>query len=188
MLRVQSAAVRLIRANGFDNVTVEEIAEAADVSPVSVYRYFGTKERIVLWDQYDPPIVEEIARRLGSQPPLPAVRDALASLADGLYDPQRDLERIQLVYREPALRAAALVDSEALVPVLATMLSTLRPEMHEFEGEVLARSMVGVLIAAVGEWQATNGGRSLAQAIVAGFSVLEEAVCGNPGDQRRSVR
>jgi AcrR family transcriptional regulator len=182
MMRVQGVAVSLIRANGFDNVTVEEIAKAADVAPVSVYRYFGTKEGIVLWDQYDPPIVEEITRRLDSQSPFAAVRDALASLSDRLHDPQHDLERIQLVYREPSLRAAALVNTEALVPVLATILSSSRADMDRFEGEVLARSMVGVLIAAVDEWQATSGGRPLAEAIVAGFETLERAVCGDVND------
>jgi AcrR family transcriptional regulator len=49
MVEVQRIAMRMMRSSGFSNVTVEQIAEAADVSPPTVYRYFGTKEALVLW-------------------------------------------------------------------------------------------------------------------------------------------
>ena len=53
MRRVQEAGLGLFEARGFENVTVEEIAEAAEVSASSIYRYFGTKEMVVLYDDLD---------------------------------------------------------------------------------------------------------------------------------------
>ena len=50
MLRIQDEAFRAAFESGFTGTTVEGIASAADVSPSTVYRAFGTKEGIFLWD------------------------------------------------------------------------------------------------------------------------------------------
>lgn len=47
---IRSAALQLFMDRGFDAVSVEEVADAADVSPSTVYRNFGTKEDLVLAD------------------------------------------------------------------------------------------------------------------------------------------
>ena len=51
---MQQVALDLFEQRGFAAVGVEEIARAAGVGPATVYRHFGSKERIVLWDDYDP--------------------------------------------------------------------------------------------------------------------------------------
>jgi len=53
--RIQDEAFRLVQQRGFDATTIEAIAEASDVSPSTVYRYFGTKEGVLLWDELEPP-------------------------------------------------------------------------------------------------------------------------------------
>jgi hypothetical protein len=45
---------------GFDAVTVEHVADVAEVSPSSISRWFGTKESIVIWDEFDPQTVAAI--------------------------------------------------------------------------------------------------------------------------------
>ncbi|NTV39112.1 MAG: helix-turn-helix transcriptional regulator, partial [Demequinaceae bacterium] len=45
MERIQTVALALFEQHGFGPVTIERIAHEADVSPSSVYRYFGTKEQ-----------------------------------------------------------------------------------------------------------------------------------------------
>jgi len=45
---IRAAALRLFMDRGFDAVSVEQVAEAADVSPSTVYRNFPTKEDLVL--------------------------------------------------------------------------------------------------------------------------------------------
>jgi len=46
--RVSDVAIGLFVARGFDNVTIAEIAAAAEVSVNTVYNYFHTKEDLVL--------------------------------------------------------------------------------------------------------------------------------------------
>ena len=51
---VQREALRLFAAQGYEDTTVEQIADAADISTSTFYRYFPTKEDVVLHDDYDP--------------------------------------------------------------------------------------------------------------------------------------
>ena len=53
MHRVQAVALDLFERHGFDAVSIEQVADAAEVSPSTVYRYFGTKEGLIVHDEYD---------------------------------------------------------------------------------------------------------------------------------------
>jgi AcrR family transcriptional regulator len=174
MKRVQTEAVARFMAKGFDQVTVEEIAAAADVSAMSVYRWFGTKEALVLWDEFDPPILAEVATRLASEPPLVAVRDAMVALLDDIYDRERALalDRAQLVFREPALIAAGEQNVRGLRDAL-TELFVARAGLSEFDARVMAAVTSALLSTAIEEWQRLDGQRPLAELITETFDVLE---------------
>jgi AcrR family transcriptional regulator len=169
----QLRAVELFTERGFDAVTVQEVADASAVSVVSLYRWFGTKERLVLWDEYDPAIFAAIAERLPAQPPLEAVRDALVAELDRLYDAERELvlARTKLIYREPALLAATMEDMKAMQAALAELFQG-AGVTGAMERDVLAVTCVGVLVTAIDHWQREDGATSLATHIVAGFDVL----------------
>ena len=53
MRTIQEKALDLFDERGSNAVTMEEIAAAAEVSPSSVYRYFGTKEGLIVADEFD---------------------------------------------------------------------------------------------------------------------------------------
>src|SRR6266699_428029 len=50
---IREHALRLFREQGYSATTVDQIAEAADVSPSMFFRYFPTKEDVVLQDELD---------------------------------------------------------------------------------------------------------------------------------------
>src|SRR5689334_22693065 len=54
---IRREAYRLFREHGYDATTVDRIAEAAEISPSTFFRYFPTKEDLVLTDEYDPLLV-----------------------------------------------------------------------------------------------------------------------------------
>lgn len=107
-LRIQDEAFRLAADAGFNETTVEDVAAAARVSPSTVYRYFGTKEGIYLWDELELPGVELLTSELERRAPLDAVLASLSSLgAMGFHIPEDEMRgRVRFLYAEPALRAA----------------------------------------------------------------------------------
>lgn len=64
MRHIQDEALRLFEVRGFDTVSIEQVAEAALVSPSTIYRYFGTKEGLVLHDEYDDRIRDQLGHCL----------------------------------------------------------------------------------------------------------------------------
>ena len=104
---IQQHALRLFLQKGFDATTVEEIAAAAGVSHMTFFRYFPTKEDVVIEDDYDPLIETMIRARPANEPPIEAIRQVVKELAQQIYLADRGaiLARMQLFTQVPALRA-----------------------------------------------------------------------------------
>jgi len=64
MRRIQDVAIALFDERGFDDVAVEEIAAKADVSASSIYRYYETKEGILIHDEYEEPLMTALLELL----------------------------------------------------------------------------------------------------------------------------
>jgi AcrR family transcriptional regulator len=105
---IQRQALLLFQRQGYAATTVEQIAAAAEVSPSTFFRYFPTKEDVVLYDDYDPKFVAALLRQPKDLPPLAAMRAAVRQVFSEISDEQRELEyeRARLINTEPALRRA----------------------------------------------------------------------------------
>jgi AcrR family transcriptional regulator len=77
------AAFELFGRKGFDATTVEDIAEAVEVSPRTFFRYFGTKEDVVLSIMGDQSaaMLAAFEARPASEPVLTALRHAMVGVA-----------------------------------------------------------------------------------------------------------
>ena len=58
---IRSEAMRLIVANGYANTTIEQIADAADIAPSTFFRYFPTKESVLMANDLDKVTVDALA-------------------------------------------------------------------------------------------------------------------------------
>lgn len=107
---IQAHAVRLFVERGYDGTTVNDVAAAAGVSAMTVYRHFPTKEDLVLVDQNGPLVAERIAATPAGQPLVRRIGSALVDSARTLTagDDRLLLARLRLMISTPALRARHL--------------------------------------------------------------------------------
>jgi AcrR family transcriptional regulator len=108
---IQRQALRLFRERGYEATTVARIAEAAEVSESTFFRYFPTKEDVVLWEEFDPLIFEAFKAQPAESDPIRALRDAIRAVLARPSPTEREhlRERVGLLLSVPPLRAA-LVD------------------------------------------------------------------------------
>ena len=157
---IRREAFRLIMLAGYDATTCEQIAAAAGVSPATLFRYFPTKEDIVLQDDYDPMIAEEIRARPARESPLLAVRRGFAAALAAVY--QRDLEEIRqrtaLILSVPALKARSRDQQDSLVAQLTEALADrARRAPGDLDVEVSAHVCAAAVGVAVERWARAGG-------------------------------
>ncbi|TDC43797.1 TetR family transcriptional regulator [Micromonospora sp. KC213] len=114
--RIQAAALGLFERYGFDAVTVEQVAAEADVSVVTVYRYFVTKENLVLQDPFEGELTDAILEAIRTGHDIPAaVQHVLEQLpAERAEDTEQDARvRIRLANEIPAIAGAAHIRARA---------------------------------------------------------------------------
>jgi AcrR family transcriptional regulator len=118
---LQNAALELTAERGLDRVTVDDIAEAADVSPRTFFNYFSCKEEAVVGVEPGAlgRMTDVLAARPADEEPLLALRTVLGEIAAGLAV-ERDLQvmRRQVVADNPALLpryVAAFVEFEQVL-------------------------------------------------------------------------
>src|ERR1700712_5144937 len=80
---IRDNAMRLFREQGYTATTVDQIAEAADVSPSTFFRYFPNKEAVVLADDVDPLVIRALHDADPHLTPMAAVRQALTGTFGG---------------------------------------------------------------------------------------------------------
>jgi AcrR family transcriptional regulator len=119
---IQEQAVRLFREQGYANTTVEEVAAAAEVAPSTVFRYFPTKQDLVLSsDAYHLPFVLALREQPAELGPIAAerraIRDILAAIPEGELSAQRD--RWTLMVSVPEIWAATLGSIQRSIGVMA---------------------------------------------------------------------
>lgn len=152
---IQHEALRLFKEQGYQETTVEEIADAAEVSPSTFFRYFPTKEAVVLTDDYDPLILEAIRTQPSELGPIAAVRAALRSLFTGLGTEELDdmRDRAELALAVPELRAATLDQfAQTIRQITVVVADRLGRTSDDFAVATLAGAILGVMISAEFHW------------------------------------
>lgn len=152
---IQEHAVRLFREQGYEATTVEQIAEAAEVSPSTVFRYYPAKEDLVVSDEYDPMLIEAFRAQPAGLSPIQMLRRALrvtfAELSSTELTVQR--ERVLLVLSVPALWGASLGNLNETIQLLNGMVAAREgrtpddPVVRTFSGAVF-----GVMLEVMFHW------------------------------------
>lgn len=147
---IQSHALRLFTQHGFDATTVEQIIAAAEVSESTFYRYFPSKESVVLFDEFDPQIMAALHAQPAELEPVAAARVAIRQALSGLSDEQREdqRERLALVLAVPSLRGAMLSQLSDAMGVLSQALAERAGrDVDDFAVRTVAGAVIGAMLA-----------------------------------------
>jgi AcrR family transcriptional regulator len=172
---IQSHALRLFTDQGYDQTTIDQIIDAADVSASTFFRYFPTKESVVLFDDFDPLIISAFQAQPRGVPPVAALRVALREAFVGLSREQLEeqRERLALVLGVPALRGAMLDQlSQAMLLVSEAIADRESRSRDDFAVRTIAGAIVGSMFAVLAQL-ADDPDAELADLIDEAFSFLE---------------
>ncbi len=171
---IESVALTLFEQRGFADVTVEEIANAAGISPRTFYRHFATKEDVfqVRIDRRAQALREALTERNADEVLFHALRAALVKVVSEEDDTQRRRWML-LVQSSPSLVRATVGGIYLKVnTVMAEFLGTrLGLSADALVPSMLAAAVGGVLIATNAQWLFEGG--SLEERITESLSVLE---------------
>ncbi len=142
---IQEHALRLFRERGYDATSVEQIAEAAEVSPSTFFRYFPTKEDVVLYDPFDPLLLAAFAAQPRELSPIAALRAALQAVLGTTSTDWATLmvDRADLVLSVPDLRRAML---DGMVGSMEPFVAAVAERVGRPSDDPAVRNLVGAVI------------------------------------------
>jgi AcrR family transcriptional regulator len=178
---IARVALRLFGERGFDDVTVDEIAAAVGISSRTFFRYFPTKDEVVLQYQrrIQERLVEAFAARPADEPPITALREAyLATSHVAPEDREGVLLTNRFMVRSPSLEARAqgerAASNRAIVALLAERLDV--EADADPRPETITVAMSAVAGAAFQRWITRGGTGDPADEIAESLAVLERGL------------
>ncbi len=169
-----AAALRLVAERGLDQVTVEDISEAADVSARTFFNYFPTKDDALVCDPGADAVLRALAAVPTDQPALEALRRALGEV---VHEVQGDAElwllRLRVVMQHPVLLARMVsgnaATEQALVEAVAARLGLPPDDVYP----VLVVAVAGAALrTAMLRWATSGGTGSLSALLDEAFAAI----------------
>ena len=174
---LRSAALRLTAERGLDRVTVEDIAQVADVSVRTFFNYFPSKEEAVIGAE--PESMEQIKALISARPvdeePFLSLHAVFGEMAKGLVD-ARDVHvmRRKVVAENPSLlprQVAAFVEFERILVQAITERTTPDPSSDADSALVVAAAVAAMRVS-VDLWIAADGATELSDLLDRAFNRL----------------
>lgn len=174
---LQEKALSLFLRDGYEATTVDAIAAAADVSAMTFYRYFPTKEHVILEDDYDPMLAGLIAARPPDEPIVDRVRHAIRQGLGQIYTADREqlLARTRLIVQTPALRARLWEQQAGTEELIVRALGHHHgSERDRFRVRVTVAACLAALVTALKEWVERPDETELPELIDSALAVLSQ--------------
>jgi len=174
---VHRQALALFAERGYDHVTVEDVAEACDLSRATIFRYFPTKEHLVVGVEPErlADLREAFEQRPTDEPVFEAIRHALVAVAQRYEDDRDELLLVRsIVQGHPALQARAEgIRAEWTAAFAELILPRITPGARAgLRARVLAGALGAALRVAVEEWLTIDSPADLADVLGEALELL----------------
>lgn len=186
---IREHALRLFSERGYDATTVADVAEAAAVSSMTVFRHFPTKEDLVLTDEFDPVLCERIKARPADEPLMRRIGTALVEslAASSAIDREMLLRRLRLSLATPALRARRWDNQYLTQEAIVESLRGDPPDPEqEFQFRVTAGACLAAVAAALIRWAEHDGEDDPAELAAHALAIVEKPALINNTDATSS--
>ena len=142
---IQRAAITLFTQKGYAQTTVDQIASSAEISAATFFRYFGSKEAVVMYDSLDPLILEAFRGQPADKEIIPALRAAMRQVFSELTAHQYELEmqRFKLLRTIPELRSTILEEMSRSIDLFAEIIAERRNMSSD---DLAVRNLAGAII------------------------------------------
>ena len=144
------AARRLFAERGFEAVTVAEIARAADVSEVTVFNYFPSKEDLFYGGMqfFEDELLEAVRARPSGETPLTAIRGRLLASAGGLASRERTKSIVTFAHAVAGSPSLAAREREIVERYTRRLAELLAEETEADPDDVVPLAIAAALIGA----------------------------------------
>jgi mycofactocin system transcriptional regulator len=178
---ITDVALDLFARRGFDEVSVDDVANAAGIARRTLFRYYSSKNAIP-WGDFDA-YLDHMRDLLDAMPSDVAVSDALRSalLAFNSFDEAETAihrKRMRLILETAALQAYSMTMYAGWRGVVAAYVARrIGANAEDLIPQTVAWTMLGVALSAYGHWLADES-RSLPQALGDAFDTVSDGLFG----------
>jgi len=174
--RIAQVGLKMFVENGYDETTLQAVAQAANISARTFFYYFRTKEDILQHFQgagFLQALGPAIRAVSPEQPPVDAVRDCLVSLASR-YETEQSVAIDRLLRSTEALRVRKQATFAQMEATVFESLCEVWPRKTQRGSlRVVAMLSIGIMRLAMDSWREGGGRRVLAEHVREGFARLK---------------
>lgn len=172
LARLVDSGLGLFERQGYDQTTVAQIARAAGVTEMTFFRYFPSKESLLLEDPYDPMLVAAIARQPIDLPPFVRAVRGIRAAWRAVPEPDQPVirRRVRIAARTPSLRGATWTSTGNTERAVIGQLTDDGASAHD--ARVAAAAVLAALVAGLFAW-AEDESTGLAASIERALDVVD---------------
>ncbi|GEB45980.1 TetR/AcrR family transcriptional regulator [Microbacterium testaceum] len=176
MALIEAAAADLFEAQGYEQTTVEQIADRAGISMRTFYRHCPSKDGTLVGELADGPAT--FIRHLAAHLPGPLLSAVVEGFAESTaVEPEMRRRLTRIIVQTPALRASWLAAGRQAQDDLVELFRRERPELGPLAVRGLAAATIASLTMAVESW-ALGESPTAREAAVEALGAIAPALAG----------
>lgn len=175
MQHIQENALNLFRDNGYGEVSIEMVASACGVNPATIYRHFGSKEQLVIWNPTQDVQEAAFQATLADRPLVDALRALVQKAEDNEKLRIALRHRMEIVQTNGRLKDALRASEAALGQRFARALDPDRngPAPHYVAA---GRALAALMSGSIDAWASQDTGQSLTETLDMGMATLRRSL------------